>query len=78
MIRPHILTRIKGRDACAYTRFRAEANAVLVRSNGAIATMLAEPAKIEYAIRQEEVPSVAVAGYQKQIRRSASRNPFGE
>ncbi len=32
MMRPHILTRLKGQDACEYTRFKAEANSVVVIS----------------------------------------------
>jgi hypothetical protein len=53
MTRPHILTRLKGHDLCEYTRFRAEANAVLVQADGGVAIRLPEPTKSEYV--QEEV-----------------------
>jgi hypothetical protein len=63
MMRPHILTRIKGHDVCEYTRFRAEANAVLVQLNGGIAASLPEPSKIEYFARPEpEAESLTVPG----------------
>src|SRR5665213_3062853 len=55
MMRPHILTRVKGHDVCEYTRFRAEANAVLVQVNGGITRILPEPAKAEYVSTQEEI-----------------------
>jgi hypothetical protein len=54
MMRPHILTRVKGHDVCEYTRFRAEANAVLVQVNGGIVQRLPEPSKSEYVTRAEE------------------------
>jgi len=60
MIRPHILTRIKGHEVCEYTRFRAEANTVLVQTNSGITTMLSEPAKAEYITTQEEPPPITV------------------
>lgn len=53
MTRPHILTRVKGHDLCEYTRFRAEANAVLVQPNGGIASRLLEPTKAEYVPEEE-------------------------
>jgi len=56
MMRPHILTRVKDHDVCEYTRFRAEANAVLVQDNSAISKLLPEPAKAEYVSTQEEIP----------------------
>jgi hypothetical protein len=54
MMRPHILTRVKGHDVCEYTRFRAEANAVLVQVNGGIVQCLPEPAKGEYVTKAEK------------------------
>lgn len=60
MMRPHILTRVKGHDVCEYTRFRAEANAVLVQDSVGLATVLPEPAKAEYA-SIEEPPSSGAA-----------------
>lgn len=48
MVRPHVLTRAKGHDVCEYTRFRAEANAVLVVPEAGIAKYLPEPEKREY------------------------------
>ncbi len=59
MARPHILTRVKGHDFCEYTRFRAEANAVLVRPDGGIAGRLAEPSKAEY-VPEEEIKQPAI------------------
>ena len=53
MTRPHILTRLKGHDFCEYTRFRAEANAVLVQPNSGFANRLLEPAKSEYLVEEE-------------------------
>lgn len=60
MMRPHILTRVKGHDVCEYTRFRAEANAVIVQVDGGIVLRLPEPAKAEYVVPEEvvEVPSL--------------------
>ncbi len=60
MMRPHILTRLKGHEVCEYTRFRAEANAVLVQVNSGITKMLPEPAKAEYVSTQEQVPSPVI------------------
>jgi len=59
MTKPHLLTRVKGHDLCEYTRFRAEANAVLVQANAGIADSLLEPNKAEY-VPEEEVrqPSI--------------------
>lgn len=54
MIRTHILTRIKGHEVCEYTRFRAEANAVLVQTNSGITVIVPEPAKVEYTPMHEE------------------------
>jgi tetratricopeptide (TPR) repeat protein len=53
MTRPHILTRLKGHDLCEYTRFRAEANAVLVQPDGGIAGRLLEPTRAEYMPDEE-------------------------
>ena len=60
MTRPHLLTRVKGHDLCEYTRFRAEANAVLVRPNGGIASALTEPVRAEYVLEAEPEPAVAL------------------
>ncbi len=57
MMRPHILTRDKGHDVCEYTRFRAEANAVLVQASTGLTAMLPEPAKAEYPSNEEHPPS---------------------
>jgi hypothetical protein len=59
MTKPHLLTRVKGHDLCEYTRFRAEANAVIVQPNAGIAARLLEPTKAEY-VPEEEVrqPSI--------------------
>lgn len=57
MMRPHILTRVKGHDVCEYTRFRAEANAVLVQGSAGLTTVLPEPAKSEYAAIEEPPPA---------------------
>lgn len=54
MMRPHILTRVKGHDDCEYIRFRAEANAVLVQFDCGIGQVLPEPTKSEYAPSVEE------------------------
>jgi len=56
MMRPHILTRVKGLDVCEYTRFRAEANAVLVLPNAGIAEKLPDLAKSEYQPEQPPDP----------------------
>jgi hypothetical protein len=56
MMRPHILTRIKGHDEWEYTRFRAEANAVLVQVSSGLPKMLPEPARAEYVSAEEEIP----------------------
>ena len=56
MMRPHILTRVKGHDVCEYTRFRAEANAVLVKVNAGITSRLPEPAKAEYVSIEDKGP----------------------
>ena len=53
MMRPHVLTRVKEHDFCEYTRFRAEANAV-VRVSGGIVQCLPEPTKSEYVFKTEE------------------------
>lgn len=48
MVRAHILTRVRGLDICEYTRFRAEANAIVVISNTKISDCLPEPDKNTY------------------------------
>jgi hypothetical protein len=48
MVRPHILTRVKGLDVCEYTRFRAEANAILVLSKAKLSSCIPEPDKSSY------------------------------
>jgi hypothetical protein len=60
MMRPHILTRRKDHDLYEYTRFRAEANAVLVLPKSGITKMLPEPAKAEYTSSEEEVLSPVI------------------
>jgi hypothetical protein len=55
MMRPHMLTRLKGFSVCEYSRFRAEANAVLVKNDCDINRILAEPLKSEYAPAEPEV-----------------------
>jgi tetratricopeptide (TPR) repeat protein len=59
MMRPHILTRVKGHDVCEYTRFRAEANAVVVRDNSGITQRLPEPIKADYVSIEETPPKPA-------------------
>lgn len=53
MMRSHLLTRVKGHDFCEYTRFRAEANAVVGQPNGVIVARLPEPSKSEYVTKAE-------------------------
>lgn len=53
MVRPHVLTRLKSHDVWEYTRFRAEANAVLVKVNSGVTRILPEPAKAEYVSTEE-------------------------
>jgi hypothetical protein len=60
MTRPHILTRVKGNDVGEYTRFRAEANAVLVRSGVGVANWLPEPTRAEYVTEKEEQPQTGL------------------
>lgn len=48
MMRPHVLTRVKGLDVCEYTRFRAEANAVITVRDAQIAKRIAPPEKKDY------------------------------
>lgn len=48
MMRPHVLTRVKGLDVSEYTRFRAEANAVLVVPDSGIAKYLPAPERKDY------------------------------
>lgn len=62
MMRPHILTRLKGHEVCEYTRFRAEANAVLVQGDSGITLILPEPAKAEYSSPEEAVPPLPTPG----------------
>jgi len=52
MMRPHVLTRVKGLDVCEYTRFRAEANAVLVVPEAGIANHIPTPEKKEYLVSE--------------------------
>ena len=62
MMRPHVLTRVKGLDVCEYTRFRAEANAVLVVPEAGIASRIPTPEKKEYLVMEpisEEAPAQA-------------------
>jgi hypothetical protein len=59
MMRPHILTRVKGHEVCEYTRFRAEANAVLVRVNCGITHRLPKPLKTDYVPDEEALPPPA-------------------
>jgi hypothetical protein len=47
MMRPHVLTRVKGHEDCEYTRFRAEANAVQMLP-GRIAEWFPDLSKAEY------------------------------
>jgi len=56
MMRPHILTRVKGLDVCEYTRFRAEANAVLAFRDPNLIEMLPELVKAEYQVKEEPEP----------------------
>jgi hypothetical protein len=76
MMRPHILTRIKGLDVCEYTRYRAEANAVLVLPDAGISTYLPEPDKGSYVTKSpstseehpEETPRLGTADALEAIR----------
>lgn len=61
MMRPHILTRVKGLDVCEYTRFRAEANAVLVLPETGMAAWLPDPSKADYQPEKELTPEVPTA-----------------
>lgn len=54
MLRPHVLTRVKAFDTCEYTRFRAEANAILIKDNAGIEGRLPRPKQEEY--RKQEEP----------------------
>jgi len=53
MMRPYVLTRVKGVDVCEYTRFRAEANAVLVVPGAALASQLPAPTKRDYVSAED-------------------------
>ncbi|HPS77213.1 MAG TPA: hypothetical protein PLS53_03560 [Thermoanaerobaculaceae bacterium] len=53
MMRPHVLTRVKGFDVAEYTRFRAEANAVVVQPNSGIDSRLPRPGRPEYQTEEE-------------------------
>lgn len=68
MTRPHLLTRVKGHDLCEYTRFRAEANAVLVRPNGGITSALAYPFRAEYVTEAEPEPAVTLDESQTKLK----------
>lgn len=67
MSRPHILTRVKGHDICEYTRFRAEANAVLVRPSAGLAAAMPEPIKAEFVQSAEPEPAVYLDKEQKTL-----------
>lgn len=54
MLRPHVLTRVKTLDACEYTRFRAEANAILIKDNVGIERDFPRPRQEDY--RKQEDP----------------------
>ncbi len=53
MKRPHVLTRVKGFDVAEYTRFRAEANALVVQADSGIDFKLPRPALREYQAEEE-------------------------
>jgi len=48
MVRPHVLTRVKDVGTCEYTRFRAEANALLIVDSTEIEALLPHPKQDEY------------------------------
>ena len=56
MMRPYVLTRLKDRDngTWEYTRFRAEANAVITQDKAELLTQLPEPSQAEYGRSEEE------------------------
>lgn len=60
MMRPHLLTRLKGFDVSEYTRFRAEANAVVVRPESGLAARIPRPTQPEYDTEEEEHEEAAV------------------
>lgn len=62
MMRPHILTRVKGTDVCEYTRFRAEANAVLVVPGVGVPEQLLEPETSEYLRPPAPTPEASSHG----------------
>lgn len=68
MMRNHILTRVKGPDESEFTRFRAEANAVVVLSGPGVTSLLPEPQKAEFMAppsAEEEPPTTT--GLQEQL-----------
>jgi hypothetical protein len=71
MVRPHVLTRVKGLDVCEYTRFRAEANAVLVVTDSGISSYLPAPAKKDYVEQRIDQESDSVGRIQRITRTDA-------
>lgn len=60
MVRPHVLTRVKGFDACEYTRFRAEANAILINDSTGIEAVFSRPKQDEYTKEEEVEEPIAI------------------
>jgi tetratricopeptide (TPR) repeat protein len=56
MMRPHLLTRVKGLDVCEYTRFKAEASAISVREATGISGKVPRPSQAEYKTGEEVMP----------------------
>jgi tetratricopeptide (TPR) repeat protein len=55
MMRPHLLTRVKGLEMCEYTRFKAEASAIFVREVIGFSAKLPRLSQSEYKT-DEEIP----------------------
>ena len=72
MLRPHVLTRVRTFDACEYTRFRAEANAILIMDNAGVEARLPRPKQEEY--RKQEEPEESAEGESPVVR----PHPTGE
>lgn len=55
MMRPHLLTRVKGIDVCEYTRFKAEASAISVLQTPRISQLVPRLSTTEYGTEDEQV-----------------------
>jgi hypothetical protein len=58
MMRPHLLTRVRGFEVCEYTRFRAEANAVFIKTSANFSERVPRPTASDYPSEREESTTV--------------------